>query len=349
MVEHKNILLIRIKAIGDVAFMPAAISMVRQAYPEARITFLTCKDHAQMAEGFQGLDETLALDRKRLRSGNPIRIFSEIWTLLRRLRGGKFSLAVDFQGFGETGWLAWLSRAPHRWGSVHCQSRRWAFTQGVTRDYRLHPIDWNLTLLRQCGLPAGKIVNHFEPPEAAMREARRFFETHALDEKKPVLFIQPFTSTPSKNWPLERQLEVARHWRERGGQVLFGGGPKEAAALEPARQEGFVISAGVSLLVTAGLMKLSTVVLGGDTGLLHLAVAMEKRVVMIIATKTPGSAHPYQHPSWAIAPPKGQTVSQVPASVVLAACDEALGELGVELPQLCAEGRRILAPLQGAG
>ena len=95
-------------------------------------------------------------------------------------------------------------------------------------------------------------------------------------------------------------LAVARHWHARGVQILFGGGPAERAALEPVRQAGFPVSAGVPLLVTGGLMKLSSLILGGDTGALHLAVAMGKRVVMIRNSVAPGSPYPFQHPDWAV-------------------------------------------------
>ena len=88
-----------------------------------------------------------------------------------------------------------------------------------------------------------------------------------LDAARPTLFIQPFTSSPQKNWPLENYLALARHWRSRGLQIIFGGGPADRAALEPARAEGFCISAGPPLLVSAGLAKLSSFMLGGDSGL----------------------------------------------------------------------------------
>jgi len=332
MAAVENILLIRFKALGDVAFLAPAIHGLREAFPSAKITCLTSKEHAPMLEGFSSLDERRALDRSRLRSGRPKVIVSEILALLRWVRAGKFTLAVDFQGFAETGWLAWLSRAPQRWGTVYHSARGWAFTRGVRRDTRLHPIDRNLSLLQECGVPLGKVVNRFDLPPTALRQAQGVLESHGLQAGKPLLFIQPFTSTPSKNWPLNRQLAVARYCRQRGVQVLFGGGAKELTALEPVRQEGFASSAGTSLLVTAGLMKLSTVVLGGDTGILHLAVAMDKRVVILMSSTAPGSSIPFQHGDWAVTPPGSTVIGHIPTEATLAACTRAFNELGVELP-----------------
>lgn len=326
MCSNINLLLIRFKSIGDVLFTLPAVHMVRENFPGAKITFLTSRENAPLLEGFREVNEVITLDRARFQSGNPRAILLEAFSLLRRLRGGKFSLVVDFQGYGETAWLAWLSGAPQRWGSVYSTGRRWAYTRGVTRNDRLHHVDRYLSLLEQCGLRPGEILNEFVLPDGALNEARQFFTAHNLNAGKPTLFIQPFTSSPQKNWPLGNYISIAGHWRARGVQILFGGGPSERAALEPVRQADFPVSAGVPLLVTGGLMKFSSLILGGDTGALHLAVAMGRRVVMIRNSIVPGSPYPFQHPDWAVIPTNGQDVSSIETGTVIEACLRAFTE-----------------------
>jgi ADP-heptose:LPS heptosyltransferase len=335
--EVKNILLIRLKSMGDVVFTLPAIHMIRENFPGAKITYMTSMENVPLVSGFREVDETIALDRANFKSGNPKRILTEAISLMRRLRGGNFSLVVDFQGFGETAWFARLSGAPRRWGSVYGPGRRWAYTRGVTLDKRIHYVDGNLSLLQQSGLRRGKILNEFILPEDALDEARRCFLAAGLDPAKPTLFIQPFTSSPKKNWPLDRYLAVARDWQTNGSQALFGGGPAESSALQPARQAGFAVSAGVSLLVTGGLAKLSTLVLGGDTGILHLAVAMGKRVVMLMGSIAPGRPHPFQHRGWAVTPPSGHAIIQVETAAVIEACAQARREQTIDSVQRLAE------------
>ncbi|MGA3163701.1 MAG: glycosyltransferase family 9 protein [Verrucomicrobiota bacterium] len=323
---NENILLIRFKSIGDILFTLPAVYAVRENFPSAKITFLVSREHAPLLEGFREVDEVITLDRARFRSGNPKAILSEAFFLFRRLRGGKFSLVVDFQGYGETAWLAWLSGAPQRWGSVYSTGRKWAYTRGLTRNKKIHPAEWNLFLLRECGLKIGAVKNQFVLPADALAAAKKIFSEHKLDFAKPTLFIQPFTSSPHKNWPLENFLKLARHFHSRGMQIVFGGGPNDRTGLEPARSAGFVITAGTPLLVTAGLMKLSTLIVGADTGFMHLAVAMGKRVVMLMYSNAPGSTHPFQHADWTITPPMGKTVSEIQTGAVIEACAQAAVE-----------------------
>jgi ADP-heptose:LPS heptosyltransferase len=324
--QTENILLIRLKSIGDVAFTLPAVNAVRDNFPSAKIVFLTSKENAPLMRGFREVNAVIPLDRMAFRSGNPLRVLPEFFSLLRQLRAGKFSLVVDFQGYGETALFTRLTGAPQRWGNVYGSGRAWAYTRGVQRVAQLHPADWNLSLLQQCGLRTGRAGNEFILPADALDEARKIFAANQLNGSRPTLFIQPFSSSPKKNWPLESYLAVARHWHSRGLQILFGGGPADRAALEPARAGGFCISAGQPMLVSMGLAKLSTFMLGADTGLGHLAVASGKRVVMVMKGSRPRFCVPFRHPEWAVVPAPGTNITTIPVAEVLAATERAFSE-----------------------
>ena len=326
---HENILLIRLKSIGDIVLTLPAVHRVREAFPGARISFLTSREFAPLLEGFRDVDSVIALDRARLRGGNPVVILREVLSLLRRVRQPKFSLAIDFQGYGETALLTWWSGAAQRWGTVYHGGRKWAYTRGIQRNADNHPAEEFLLVLPGLVRQAAPFRNQFMLPDSAVEEARRLFRGWGLEAARPTLFIQPFTSAWQKDWPLERFLAVAGACKRRGVQVLFGGGPGQQAMLEPVRKAGFLASAGTPLLVTAGLVKLSTLILGADTGVLHLAVAMGKRVVMIMGSTGPGSTYPFQHRDWALTPADGGPVATIPPEVVSEACSRAFAELGV--------------------
>jgi ADP-heptose:LPS heptosyltransferase len=303
MSSRKNILIIRFKSIGDVVLTLPAVHALRENFPDAKITFLTIRENESLLRGFREVDEVIALDRAALRDKNPLRIFSEIFRMFRSVRAGKFSIAIDLQGYGETAWLARLSGARERWGTVYGRGRAWAYTRGLARQENLHPAEWNLFLLRECGLKIGEIKNQFFLPAEALIAAQKIFAENNFDPAKKTLFLQPFTSSPHKNWPLENFLALARYWRSRGAQIIFGGGPKDRAALESALAEKFLVCAGVPMVVTGGLMQLSTLIVGGDTGMLHLAIAQGKRALMLARDVSPGRPILFQHRDWVITPP----------------------------------------------
>ncbi|HZL77934.1 MAG TPA: glycosyltransferase family 9 protein [Candidatus Limnocylindrales bacterium] len=328
MKPRKNILLIRFKAIGDVVLTLPAVHAVRENFPDARITFFTVSENAALLQGFRDVDEVIALDRAALKS--PLRVLPEFFQLLRRLRAGKFSLVIDLQGYGETAWLTRLTGARERWGTVYGRGREWAYTRGLKRNEALHPAEWNLFLLRECGLKIGEIKNEFVLPADALVAAQKIFSEHKLDCAKPTLFLQPFTSSPHKNWALDNYLALADHWRARGVQVIIAGGPADQPLLARARSLGFAVPASRPRLADAGLMKLSTVIIGGDTGFMHLAVALGKRVVMLMNLHGSGSVVPFRHPEWVIAPKTGSPLAEVAPEKVIDAVGSALADAGIK-------------------
>jgi ADP-heptose:LPS heptosyltransferase len=287
--------------------------------------FLVSKEFAPLLRGFPRIDEVLCLDRAGFRSKNVSVTISNLLQLICKLRARKFSLAIDFQGYGETAWLSWMSGAPERWGGIYRFNRSWAYTRGVERDDSSHPAEGNLSLLGKCGLRIGEVHNEYILPADAITEAENFFTKNGLEKNKKTLFLQPFTSSPGKNWPLNNFLALARYFQPRF-QIIFGGGPAERNALKPAQEAGFVIAAGAPLLVSAGLIKLSTLAVGSDTGLLHLAVAMGKRVVMLMPHEGV-TTRPFRHGDWAMAPAIGKTISEITVEEMVTACESAINHL----------------------
>ena len=317
--EPDRILVIRLKSIGDVVLTLPAVHLIRDNFPRARITFLTSKENVRLLEGFSPVDEVIGVDRAAFRRWNLMAMGGHSIRLVRQVRHGRFALAVDFQGYGETAFLTWLSGAPRRWGNVYRWTRGWTYTSRVPRDHNVHPGVWNRSMLAKCGLKLTPVRNQFSLPDRDLEAARAVFLARGCDPRRPTLYLQPFTSSAHKNWPLEKYLALARFWRARAVQVLFGGGPADAPALEAARAEGFVVLAGLPRMTDAGLMKLSSVIVGGDTGFLHLAVALGKRVVMLMKPAGPGSAVPFGHPDWVVAPRDDLPLASVQEEAVIQA------------------------------
>ncbi|MEM0967164.1 MAG: glycosyltransferase family 9 protein [Verrucomicrobiota bacterium] len=318
--HQERILIIRFKSIGDVLHTLPAVNAVRKNRPNAHITFLVCKSIAPLLEGFASVDEVMAIDRPAVKKFWPA--VPVLVSLLSLIRSKRFTHVIDFQGYGETAWITRFSRAKERWGSVYKDSRSRFYTRPVLRKLDRHTIDWNLTLLRECGLREDSPDNRFVLPNRYRQQAAALFNECGLYPDRHTVMIQPFTSSVRKDWPFERFLTVADQLRSRGVQVAFCGGPSDRLRLENARSKAYPVFAGHSLLVTAGLLSLSRMVLGGDTGILHLAVALELRVLMVLnrSADTPGCSIPYRHRDWTIDPLPGGDLSTISTESVLDRC-----------------------------
>jgi ADP-heptose:LPS heptosyltransferase len=317
--------------LGDVLFTLPAVNAVRDQFPAARIDYLVSGRCAPLLEGFAGVSETLVFDRDVLRHWRPLAWWRATIGLALIARRARYDLVIDFHGFGETALLAFMTGAPRRWGTLEGKKlRRLAYTRVFPRLHVCHPVDHNLRFLRDCGLSTTGARNEFKLPAECLNEAQAVSAKLGFALEQPTIFIQPFTSDPQRNFPLERFLQFARYCKARRIQVLFGGGPSDRTRLVTALQDEFPVAAGAALLVTAGLMQLSKVIVGSDTGLVHLAVALRKRVVMLISS--PQSAIPYGQPDWALHAPTGGTVADISVESLIEAANAALRGQGQMLP-----------------
>src|SRR4029453_1593648 len=122
-----NILLIRLRMIGDVVFTTPAIRALRRRYPDARISYLVEDAAAPVVQGNPHLDDVLVtpLPTGLGRCGHD-------WRTGADLGRRRFDLVMDFHGGPRGSWLSWLTRAPQRIGYTG-PGRSWMYTQGGAR------------------------------------------------------------------------------------------------------------------------------------------------------------------------------------------------------------------------
>ena len=86
----KNILLIRLRRIGDIVMTTPALSILRENFPHAHISYLIEEPFRELIEGHQDIDETIVISR------HPGK--KEILRLIRHIRKQKYDVVIDFHG-----------------------------------------------------------------------------------------------------------------------------------------------------------------------------------------------------------------------------------------------------------
>ncbi len=100
---------------------------------------------------------------------------------------------------------------------------------------------------------------------------------------------------PAKRWPAAHFAAVARNWLAQGGQVWVFGGEKdrEIGAAIAKEASGVVNLAGrTSLDQAIDLLALAEVVVSNDSGLMHVAAALERPLVALYGSSTPDYTPP---------------------------------------------------------
>jgi lipopolysaccharide heptosyltransferase I len=271
--QPSNILLVRLSAIGDVIHtMPVACALMDR-FPDARLTWVVEQRAAALLRGHRAIAELIALPHGFLKS--PL----GVWRLRRHLRQQRFDLAIDAQGLTKSALVAWLSGARRRIGFGNPWGRElstWLNRERVDTT-RPHAVERNLELLRPLGIDAPRV--HFDVPALPGDEAT----ARALVDQSPwqagFALMTAGAGWPSKLWPLERFAAVARHlmkqWRL-ATMIVCG----NAAERQRAEQIEYIsagaahVAPAMSLAELAAVMRRARLVVGCDTGPLHLAAAV---------------------------------------------------------------------------
>lgn len=291
-----RILVVRLSALGDVLFALPALRLLREARPAARITFLVEDRFADLLLGHPDLDELIVFRRKRIARGDARAAIR----LVRDLRSRRFDVALDFQGNLKSGVLTRLSGAKRRIGfeppasregNRFFTNRRVAPPEGV----RWRP-ERDAALLRGLGI---------EPPKGPLRATPPRFGPEETDFAEradgaapgggPLVIVHPGTSAfgAFKRWAPERHAALAEELVARAGaRVLVTHGPGElplARAVAAAAAPGAVTIAPAtrSLRELAALLARADLVIGADTGPVHVAAVLGRPVIAIFGPKDP--------------------------------------------------------------
>ena len=279
--RFERIGIVRLGAIGDTVNVLPFVNRLRRGAPAARITWVIGTRAWPLMRGHVAVDEFLVFDAAR----------PSTWPgFLRELRARRFDLAIDLQRIAKSGLIAFASGAPVRLGfdRARCKEASWAFANrhiapnpapGVTVEQYLEFAEW-------LALPPAPLewrVPHAAQPGPAAGETRVVLSLGA--------------SRPAKLWYAEHWARLAqRIARELGASVHLVGGPGDrTVADEVVARSGVAIVDHVgrtSLSETAGWIAGAHLLVGCDSGPLHLAAGLGVPCVALFGATNPRRSAP---------------------------------------------------------
>jgi len=300
----ERILVIRLGAVGDVVRTLPAAATLRAAYPRAHLAWLVEPASASVLEGQPWLDEVIVFPRgalaAALRRGRLGALAQEASGFLRRLRGGRFDLVLDFHAILKSGVLARLSGAKRRVSYARPFAREGAAFFASERA-RLAPrlqsrFDRNDALVRYLGVTEPAPPHPLSVPELALARAK-----DALGPGPAPVVIHPGTSdaTPYKRWTPVGYGAVARALAEEGVPCLVTSGPAASdremaeAVLAAAAGSARAAPPTPTLLDLAALFAHSRLYLGADSGPMHVAALVGTPVLQLLGPTDPVENAPY--------------------------------------------------------
>ncbi len=264
-VRPPGLLVVRLSSLGDVIHAMPAVAMLRQALPGLPIGWAVELPYCELVEIVGGVTAIPASLKRWSRS--PVASRHAIAAFRRAIHG--YSTSIDFQGLLKSAVIAWASGAKLRYSfdreAIREKPALLFVNRPVAVDRAQHVVDWNIELARAVAPHAAVPQVDFKPFSAD--------PGGKLADLRGSVVLLPGAGRPEKLWPAGRFRELAERLARRA-VVLWGPGEEDLA-----RAIGSRIAPPTNLRELAYALEHAALVVGGDTGPLHLAAALGTKVV----------------------------------------------------------------------
>jgi len=280
----RNVLVIKLRYLGDVLLATPALEALKAAHPSARLTVVVNRGTEAMLEGNPHVDEVLPLERGS--------IFSQ-WRFLAGLRSRRFDCVIDLTDADRSAWLSLMTGGPVRIGfNDEDRFRGRCYTDVVRGRPGAHRIERDLASLAPLHIPAaGKLPRLWLTREEEQRAAD-LLSREGVEGSKPLAMLQPGARYWFKAWPWERFAALADRLAERYGcQVLIGGNRQEFELAEricgASPHRAVNLAGRTDMRTYAALLARSSLFLGNDSGAMHVAAAVGTPIVALFGPSDP--------------------------------------------------------------
>lgn len=271
----KNILIVRTDRVGDVLLTTPLSSRIKEAIPEARVSWLVRSYTAPLLANNSTVDAVIVDD------GGPVS------TLIEKIKAAKYDIAIVSLPRWRVCWALWRAGVPMRIGPAS----KWysvLLTHRLSQhrsESKKHEADYNLELLEPLGISFKRMPTELRITAAEKATAKKVLESHRISVEKPLAFLHPGSGGSSARWPLTHFMKLGDALQEAGVQVAITGGPGEnyqnIMIDQMHRIPVFIAAGSVSLRELAALYSWGHVMVGNSTGPLHMAVAVGTPTVSI--------------------------------------------------------------------
>jgi heptosyltransferase-1 len=290
----KKILLIRLRRAGDIVMTTPAVRALKQAYPQAEISYLVEAPYGRLVEGHPDLDSVIAFDKER-----GIRGF---FRLLRDVRKKRCNLVIDFHGGPRASLITASSRAAKKIG-YRVKYRSFLYHTVIPRGSRekpVHSVENHANLVRAAGVKIDELPSLSLPaarPEEVQR-IREFFKENSLGQAK-VVILHIGAGNEFRDWGIENILEFVRLAAGIPGVRTILVGSEEEKPAEKVLLAGSPVPL-LSLVGRVNLAELKEVIassslfVGPDSGPMHIAASTGTPIVAYFGPTLPAHFSPWK-------------------------------------------------------
>ncbi len=276
-----KIAIVRLSALGDIIVSAVFLAMIKECFIDAQIEWFVDERFSAILEHSPYIDKLHPIALKStLTTFNPLKIFK----LFKSLRAYEYDIIIDMQGLIKSALITQMLKAPKKVGFDYASAREglsaFFYSQRVSISYEESILKRNFTLLSQAlNLPKKEILESLSSRSKVFscQDSPKINALNLNKNKLKILFVLE-TSKINKTYPIERFKELALMLENFQICLLWHASEKKATTLycDLKNQCDVLLLPKLTLNEVKALLFKMDLIIGGDTGITHLAWALQK-------------------------------------------------------------------------
>ncbi|MFT2669007.1 lipopolysaccharide heptosyltransferase I [Helicobacter pylori] len=276
-----KIAIVRLSALGDIIVSAVFLAAIKERFTNAQIEWFVDERFGAILEHSPYIDKLHPIALKStLTTFNPLKIFK----LFKSLRAYEYDIVIDMQGLIKSALITQMLKAPKKVGFDYASAREglsaFFYSQKVSIAYNEPVLKRNFTLLSHAlNLPQKEISEGLNSRSKVFSyQDSPKIDALNLNKNKPKILFVLETSKINKTYPIERFKELALALENFQICLLWHASEDKATALYGAlkNQRDVLLLPKLTLNEVKALLFKMDLIIGGDTGITHLAWALQK-------------------------------------------------------------------------
>ena len=282
----KNILIIKLSAIGDVIHALPVSYAIKETFPDAKITWIVEPPAYDILRMNYCVDKIILFKKKEFKSfGGFMKNFLPFRKILQ---AEKFDAVLDLQGLFKSAAIAYFAKSDNKLGICNMREMSDKISKPVIgENSQGHIVQRYLDTARAIGCRVDKIIFPIKIPDAEIKKSDMILKHAGVHENNLYAVLAIGANWANKRWTTENFAKLGDWIYDKNIlPVLIGNG--EVDEQRAAEIESLMEIPPINLINRTNLMQLAQIiknskfVIGGDTGTVHLAAGLKIPTVMIM-------------------------------------------------------------------
>jgi len=278
----RSILIIKPSSLGDIAHTLPAVASIRDAYPQADITWVINPEFAPLLRGNPAVDHVHLFPRSDFSGLGAPRSLVPWAKTTRKLRP---DLALDFQGLLRSALIAKISGAKQIYGlSDSREGARFFYHRIAKVNRHEHAVQRYLKLAELAGAKIGEATRYAFPSGDPLPR---------FDEFPPFILLHPFARGRGKSLSKKVIEEICSAFAPTR-VVVVGRSSRRIDGFDNCVE----LTNQTTLLQLVHLIRKARFVISVDSGPMHIAAALSDNLLSIHTWTDPRRVGPYNPAAW---------------------------------------------------